>query len=101
MLHGKPEEVTWSTWSTNTQARQEEGTCTCSQLVHSCTLCMAEIVQLGDKVRVRVSVYPQSSGDAHGNTSDQVRSEKIAEAQNFQDVKDLLNHLVLRYRVLQ
>ena len=62
---------------------------------------MAEVVQLGDKVRVRVSVYPQSSGDAHGNTSDQVCSEEVAEAQNFQDVKDLLNHLVLCLRVLQ
>lgn len=88
---------------THKQGRKRETVpaCTCSQLVHSCSLCVAEVVQLRDRVRVRVSVYPQSSGDAHGNTSDQVRSEKIAEAQNFQDVKDLLNHLVLRSRVLQ
>ena len=73
----------------------------CSQLVHDCSVCMAKVVQSRAKVRVQVSVYPQSSGDAHGNTPDQVHSEKIAEAQNFQDVKDLLNHLVLRSNILQ
>lgn len=46
-------------------------------------------------------MYLESHCGGHGNSSDNVHREEVAEAQSLQDVKDLINHLFPHVRILQ